>query len=449
MGKATADLIPQLGLWSALSSLPHPETKVAVQLGVILGGLAFFATYGVAVHLAWTRRAGVRRIAAAACVGAVCCTVSALAFPTANTDIFSYIASGRVASEHGANPYDVPPSAFPDDPVYPYVSDQYADNLPSKLPAWMLMDIGVARAAGDAPAYALLSFRLMLLTFALGSIALVPLILRRIHPRRALAGTIAFAWNPVLIVYGPSKTDTVMVFFLLLCVLFLSYRKDSLGVLSLGCSVLIKLITLPLVCLYLLRQARFRRWKQLALSVGLLAALTIVVYLPFTRDPGLLGHHLQLLRSVESADGVNRATNGSTVEHLARLALGAGLIVLVVWLARASRPGLARLLRDWALIALCFALFLVTTALPWYQLVPIALAAIAGSGTILGVAIAVSLSSFLLGVWQSASTASFQFDDLLGLPPVLVYLAPALLVALVVILQPSRRRVELRRFRLG
>lgn len=441
MSKDTAELIGQLGLWSSLAGVPHPESRLAVELAVVLAALVFFAAYCTGVWLAWSRAPGRYRVGAVVCVGIACCAASALAFPTANTDIFSYIASARVATEHGANPYEVTPSAFPGDPVYPYVSDQYARNLPSKLPAWMLLNEAAASVEGDTPVEALLGHRLLLLGFAVGSILLVPAILRRLRPDRLLAGTVAFAWNPVLIVYGPSKTDTVMVFFLLLAVLLLGRRRESLAILALGFSALVKLITLPVIALYLVRQARYRRWLRLLGACGLLVAATAAVYAPFARGPGLLLDHLELLRSVESADGVNRA-GGSTLEHATRLLLGGGLLVLTAWLGWVGRTGLPRLVRDWALVALYFALFLTTTALPWYQLVPIALASLTGRAAILGVAIALAGSSFLLGTWQSASSSTFRFDDLLGAPPIVVYLAPAVLAVAALGVAAHRRRAQ-------
>ena len=47
-------------------------------------------------------------------------------------------------------------------------------------------------------------------------IALVAMILRELSPQHLLAGTILFGWNPIVSNFGTGKTDTVMVFFLLL-----------------------------------------------------------------------------------------------------------------------------------------------------------------------------------------------------------------------------------------
>jgi hypothetical protein len=137
---------------------------------------------------------------------------AALAFPNVNSDIYSYIASGRVAAVHHANPYTHLPSEFPGDPLLPYVSDQYSGNVPSKLPAWMLLNVALAWLGGDDTVTVVLLYRFVLAAFAIGCVALIALVLREAASQHAAAGVVAFGWNPILLVYGASKTDVVMVF---------------------------------------------------------------------------------------------------------------------------------------------------------------------------------------------------------------------------------------------
>ena len=83
-----------------------------------------------------------------------------------------------------------------------------------------------------------------------------------------------------------------------------------------------------------------------------------------------------------------------------------------------------QLVRGWAIAALYFAVFLTTPALAWYQMVPLALAAVSGSAAIAVAMIALSFASFLFGSWYAASSSDFPLGDLLGIPPGLVYLIP-------------------------
>src|SRR6185436_15649709 len=119
---------------------------------------------------------------------------------------------------------------------------------------------------------------------------------RILFPGSEAAGLVLFGWNPIVAVYGQSKTDIVMVFFLLLAAYLMARARERLGVVALGLSALVKLITLPLLALMLARDVNLRHWRQLALSVGLVA----IVYLPFAHGLGLLRDHLGLLGAVES-----------------------------------------------------------------------------------------------------------------------------------------------------
>ena len=63
----------------------------------------------------------------------------------------------------------------------------------------------------------------------LGSATLIYLILKQRQPRWAVAGTIAFAWNPLVLlaVAQNGHNDIVMIFFLLAAVWALSASFDS------------------------------------------------------------------------------------------------------------------------------------------------------------------------------------------------------------------------------
>lgn len=445
LGRASVRLADDLALWRWLADLiPSPQTHVAVAVSVPLAAVSFFAVYGLAVALAWRWAASPRALLGLAAVAAAVLALGVIALPNSNTDIYSYIASGRVAAVHDANPYYHPPSAFPGDPVYPFVSPQYSDNLPSKLPAYMLLNVSLAKVSGDDPVTNLIVFRLAFFALGLASLVLVVLTARILFPGSEAAGLVLFGWNPIVAVYGQSKTDIVMVFFLLLAAFFVARARERLGVVALGLSALVKLITLPLLALTLARDVHLRRWRQLALSVGLLALLVAIVYLPFAHGLGLLRDHLGLLGAVESADGVNRSGDGAA-ERLLRGFLAVGFVVLIVLLARSQDGSPRVLVRAWAIAALYFAVFLTTPALAWYQMVPLALAAVSGSTAIAVAMIALSFASFLFGSWYAASSSTFPLGDLLGIPPGLVYLMPVAIGAIVLIFLRNNLRRHSRR----
>ena len=97
-----------------------------------------------------------------------------------------------------------------------------------------------------------------------------------------------------------------------------------------------------------------------------------------------------------------------------------------------------------------FAVFLTTPTLAWYQLIPLALAAVAGSVAIAIAMIALTFGSFLLSSWYAASSADFPLGDPFGVPRLLVYLLPIAIAAIVLValrdnLPELKRRSGLRR----
>ena len=450
LGRPTAGLIDDLAFWRWLEDfLPEPSTRTGVAVAVPLAGCLVFAGYALAVALAWRWQASRRGLVGIGAVAVVLMAIGALAFPNANTDIFSYIASGRVAAVHDANPYEYPPASFPNDPLLPYVSEQYSGNLPSKLPAFMLVNVSLAELPGDDPVANLLAYRFAFLALSIASLVLLVLAARRLFPGSEAGGLVLYGWNPVVAAYGQSKTDVLMVFFLLLAAYLYARGRERSGLVALGLSALVKLISLPLVVLTMCRDAYLRRWRALAVGAVILAAVVALVYLPFADGPGLLVDHLGLLGAVESADGVNRSSVGPA-ERFLRAALSVGFVVLVLLLATHQDGSPSRLVRSWAIASLYFAVFLTTPTLAWYQLIPLALAAVAGSVAIAIAMIALTFGSFLLSSWYAASSADFPLGDPFGVPRLLVYLLPIAIAAIVLVafrdnLPELKRRSGLRR----
>ena len=87
-----------------------------------------------------------------------------------------------------------------------------------------------------------------------------------------------------------------------------------------------------------------------------LAAVVVLVYLPFADGPGLLVDHLGLLGAVESAEGVNRSGR-CPAERFLRGVLSVGFVVLVVLLGTNQDGSPSRLVRSWAIAAACTSRF--------------------------------------------------------------------------------------------
>jgi hypothetical protein len=425
MAKRSAELVGELGLWSWTTSLPLPvpHAKGLIAGVVILLAVVAFAAYGLIVWLLWgrtDRRAG---LVVVSFVGASF-LVSALALPNLNSDVYDYILFGRVVAEHDSNPADTFPEDFPDDPVYAYSSHQYTGERDNKLPAWTVVSVGLAHLGGDDPVSNLLLFRFTLLAINLGSVALVWTVLRRLHPAAALAGVALYGLNPIVSVQGQSKTDTLMAFLLLAAVALLVARHRRSAVVALGLSMFVKLITVPLALVFWVRELRLRRWPQLVgdgLTVGIIA---LALYAPFSEHGlDLLFDHMGLLGS-----------GGSSAPEVLRPVIVAafGLFILAVGLRQDGSH--EQLLRGWALTALVFGLFLSRPGLAWYLVVAIAAVAVAAEWRMAVAVVVMSFSSFLVSTWSMTDSASHPLPDLLDVPRLVLYAAPVLAAAIVLLL---------------
>src|SRR5581483_1778906 len=216
LAKTSATLDHRLALWRWLRSLslPSPEgrTLLAALVAAVVGA---FVVYAAAVLAARALPESRRLLAAVVAVAVLFTAASALALPNLDTDVYTYIATGRVAAVHHRDPYAIATDRFRSDPFYKYELPQYTHYPDIKLPAWMPINIGLAEVAGNDPATALLVYRGAFAAFALANLALLLLIVRRLRPERLTEAAVAWGWNPLVVLFAQSKVDSVMVFFLL------------------------------------------------------------------------------------------------------------------------------------------------------------------------------------------------------------------------------------------
>ena len=425
MERPSAALIPEEPLWAALAALPLPIPRHPHLVAVCLIGVAIvmFAAYGLAVYISWRQPAHAKSLGLVGGAALLFFLVGALALPNVNTDIFNYIMRGRVAAVYMSNPYVVPADTFPDDPIYPYASHRYTKYTGGKLPAWMLVNIGLASISGHHPSTVLFVYRLAFLLCNAANLALIALILHQLRSPFMLTGLIIYAWNPIIAIYGQSKTDTLMVFFLLLAVLLITRGSTRLAVIPLGCSAAVKLITLPLIIVYGLRELRLRRWHELAWLVLLLGLTVMGLYAPFWEGDNLLFRHLRMARG-----------GGSEASSLFRPLLVAGFGGLLLWAGFRQDGSNQKLLRSWAVVMLYFALFLTKISFAWYLMTLVALVGLIVEWRFVLSTILLSFSSFLFNSWQATTTPAFPLPNLFSLPRLVVYLTPLSLVVLCIIL---------------
>jgi len=284
---------------------------------------------------------------------------------TTTLDPYDYIARGRITAVHGGNPYLWTPGQYPTDPFMQYVS--WRDKTSAYAPLWETLSALLGRFAGDRLLPQLLAYKLLTLVCYLGSVALVAAILRRTAPERALAGTLLFAWNPLILMEGVGNAHNDMLMLLLLLgALYFLQRALSPGhpdraldgvvaILLLGAGVLVKFVPILLLPIFLACLLANRKGWGRRIAMGLLLLLPLALlfamyYLPFWASWGALadtfGRRVEMFRMTITSiakEGLQQLVAEKTAEAAVRWPL-LGLFALS-YLVVVSRALLASLFR--------------------------------------------------------------------------------------------------------
>ncbi len=276
----------------------------AVALATALATVGLFLLYGLAYRLCRGRNE--RRwwifVLAFALLFAL---ANFFVAPITSLDLYDYIARGRITALYGGNPYVHAPEKYANDPMVDYVSWRSATSAYG--PLWEALSALLVRLAGNSLWSNMVAQKALALAAYLLSVFLLAATLRHTAPQRALAGTLLFAWNPLVLMegLGNAHNDMLMAVFLLGAFWMLSRARPSAGpmprllyggvaLLFLAASVLVKFITvlfIPFFLLYLLsEETKGKTW----LSHGLLLLLPALLlaaehYALFWKWPEIAG----------------------------------------------------------------------------------------------------------------------------------------------------------------
>jgi alpha-1,6-mannosyltransferase len=211
--------------------------------------------------------------------------LNAWIYPVAALDLYDYLMYGRIVLAYGGNPFLQPPSAFPD-PLVGY--SPWPNERSVYGPVWQFISLVPTWFAGQDLMRGILSFKLLGLVAFVACTLVIWRLLRRLSPRFAVAGTLLFAWNPLLQfeLVGNGHNDTVMVLFVLLAVWALVSERRLLVLPLFALAVLTKLLAIALAPIFLyglLRGSRPLGEKLTAILGGGLIGLVlaVVAYAPF------------------------------------------------------------------------------------------------------------------------------------------------------------------------
>jgi alpha-1,6-mannosyltransferase len=147
-----------------------------------------------------------------------------LAPPLLSTDMFSYMAYGRIGAVYGFNPYLYGPFAIRLDPLFPFIAAQWGTTPSAYGPLFTILSYAFAplTIAANVVAYKSIA--------AISSLAIVLLVwniarLRGLNPVKAVA---VVGLNPVIVIYGVGggHNDLLMLAILLAAVYVLLQQKE-------------------------------------------------------------------------------------------------------------------------------------------------------------------------------------------------------------------------------
>jgi hypothetical protein len=369
----------------ALDRLPRDAAAVLSAILVFATVAAFF----YALRLAWRGSLGVGRVI----IVGVLLYALALAIPLfLSRDVYSYGIYGRMVSEYGANPFVTSPDAFPGDPLFPLVSEDWIDSPSVYGPAFVALSAGITSVA-TSPATIVWAFKLVAAVAGVATMLLMVAAARRVHPKRAAFAAVLVGWNPVVVFHGVAggHNDALVGLALAGAVLLLISRKElaATAVLTLGSLVKVTGVV-PLVIAVsaaALRQPHGRRLRAFGVHAGVGAMIALPFAAPFlqARDPtfgalelstrqGWLAPSAFLWKLVRGTGRILGLPEvGTAAGFLVRIAfpavLAAVLIALIRHLARDPgriTPELTVATMGWALL---IALLTAPLLLPWYAVV--------------------------------------------------------------------------------
>jgi alpha-1,6-mannosyltransferase len=258
-----------------------------------------------------------------------------------STDAYTYWDYGRIGAVHDANPYDVPPNRFPDDPAFTRMGASWHGSTSLYGPAFTLASEAQAALAGDSADAAAWSYKALAGAAMLAVTGLTALL----AVRRAFAAVFV-GWNPLLALHfaGGGHNDAWMMALLLLGLVLDRRGRPLAGGVAWGVAIGVKWVPLVLYPLHALGERGRRRAVSLA---GLAAGLALVAVAAFARY-GLdwlsafsgLSHQARRTGSI----GFSQLLGDLGLPHRAILVLLAlAFVAFYAWLVVQARRGRPRL----------------------------------------------------------------------------------------------------------
>jgi hypothetical protein len=360
-----------VALWFLLWRFAHTDLTVRTRAAQIVYFLAAFAVFLLAVRVVWRLGHGASRrtVWCVVALGIVLRLTLAPVRPVTTSDIYRYLWEGRVVHA-GYNPFaDAPDSsrlALLHDWIWTQV--QYK-HVPAAYPpvaqyVFALSDI--------IPADRIITLKLILALFDIGTVLLLPGLLVRL--RRPPVWVLLYAWHPLIVgeVVARGHLDSIGIFLLVLSARLLLRTSGTARALS-GAALAASMLTKGYALFVLPFFPLAARPKRVWFAAGLVAA-GVLAYLPFAsagaglwRGIGMYATrwygYTAIYEVVDSVASRFLGDHALLARRVCGLAFAAWLVFL--WLRRRKRDDELHGL-DTCFLALAGFYLLSPVLYPWY-----------------------------------------------------------------------------------
>jgi hypothetical protein len=333
------------------------------------------------------------------------------AAPSLSIDVLSYISHGYVRAGVGENPYLVPSSAVATSSIAADL-EAYGWRAVHPVSPYGPLITHLETAVAGSPwsvGTMVVAFKIVAVACSLAAAALIWVILGQLCRSRRDLGTVAYLWNPMIVVElaGEGHNDAIMVVLVLLALALTIRRRVAGGVIAMGAAILGKylpalFIALQAAYLWRTRDDTGRLARQAAVGVVSATLLAVVLFAPYWVGPetfagvtltGQAGHTGSTPTVILEA--LSRLVPASSVGPLVALVAACGLLVYVGVQAINVRDE-QTLLRAAAAVSVVYVLLASPSYWPWYAVLPVALLALVPGQRSVILLFAMSLGSRLV-----------------------------------------------------
>jgi hypothetical protein len=289
---------------------------------------------------------------------------------------------------------------------------------------WTVIEVAVTFVGGVPQR--ILALQLLEIAATAGCALLIWKILIRVRPGDRLLGTIAFLWNPVIIVElgGEGHNDGIVIALVLAGLLATLTGLSARAIALTGFGVLTKFLPLnlaPAQLVYLWRTApdRGRVARQVLIGAGLAFAALIAFVLA---EPGWAAHMFDGLQRQGRAQPFPTFTgmlvalleaNSIDAADMVTIAATGCLVIAIAWTSWRVRTA-EDLLRALAVVATLYAVALSALFLPWYVALPIALLSLIPRGSWMALLVVLTAVSRIVAPLIDVRPEYLPFPDAQG-----------------------------------